>query len=708
MPTLDWRPAWNADYGFATAPTEGPVKDWVRVANGHFYVGAKRFVVFGTASNEAVCAMDDASERMGVPKRVAAHGFNVIRFLGLDSKATPSGIWNNTAFNATTTYDETYMSRMDEMIANYNARGIYVYLGVSNHFGRMRRIALKPPNIQSLSSAYEDCGMQWSDEWIECFKPYVVNLLERTNTITGVKYKNNPGIMCWEFFNENGMADVMLRSAGWFDDIVNNVGGAGYWLTELNAKLAAWVALDTSNRTMPSATWPLYATWSGWSDADRAKLVDFARYCEVNRATELKAWLKGYNSNLLFCYGETNYSDSQVAAVSDVAGFHAYAREVSGDANSPVSSPYVMRSSVLKNSNGWEWAVPTAMRHPSVPFILNEFGNYGLTPWDFETPPLQAVVNCLQDADGICNFVEGQDLFQSSVVGIGALSHQMAGWPSRKLSLLAAAPIFKHRFIAPLTGSTSYVLDPAGISLQVVANPVTAQRVAAQTGFRYNTTSDGSEWSFLAKQLSTSFGTPEMATSDKTIKDANITAGITITVANGSILWRGIAAANPVVRLNFPAVQGFIGTVVDADGPAGTMAITGAGGYKGLCLIRSNGDYPLYTGDALLFVHQHSYPTGVSTSVPGGAWDGSTEGVTINSAGTEANTRIVVPAAFTITLTSGRDLNVMGVTSAGALVDMVPTWNSGAGTVSFATSTSYPVYHISPKVTARKRSVARR
>lgn len=827
---LDWRPAWNTTYGFA-GHKHAAVSDWVRLRDGHLYLGDERFVIFGAATNQHVCAMDDASERTGVPARVAARGHNVVRFLGLDTKETPDGVWkdtnvgdltaiasgtdratttavslnalrknlgsdgfervyrcvvagttgagagptgvtagqvdgtvtwdfeqnsNGSAYRAATTatnttavtlntikankvngytrlyrcttagntasgtegpsgtssgitdgtvvwaYEqnafgerdpaETFEERMDEMIANYNALGVRIWMCAGGHYAQCRMGAGLPSSIEPFDDAHWDNSMMWSDEWLDLYKAYFLSIMTRVNTITNVRYIDNPGILVWEFFNENGMGDGFSR--GWFDGIVNNVDGAGYWLTELNAKLAAWVAEDSAARTMPISTFPTYAVWDAWVDADKAKLIEFISDTEVARATELKAWLKSYNPNALFCYSETNYSDIRVAQISDITSMHSYAAEASGDT---ISGPnYTTRGSVMRSLNGSNWASYTPMRSPVAAHCISELGNYGLNRWDYENAILEAVVCCLQDSDGFITFIEGQGGTQSSIVGIQTLTHVMPGWPTRWLSAMLAGPIVKHRMIAPIPDTLDFVLDPANISGLVVANGFTTQ-----TAYRYlaGNISNGTEWQWLARRISQAVGTPQNVSTYTTLKDAGVATGVTVTVANGTVFWRGAADTTPVCRVNVPAAQGWCGTV--ADGTVGTVTISGVADTPGVCFIRSDGDWPLYSGSAKLFVHMHSY-------INATGFAGTADGEAVTSFGTEANTRVVMPGSYSITLASGRDLTISGVTATGTLVAISTTWNSGAGTVQFNTSTSYPLYLVEPKTETRKRSIPRK
>lgn len=749
MATLDWRPAWNADFGFATPPA-APAVDWVYLQNGHLMRRGQRFRVFGSNAVETACGLDDASERTGVPLRVAANGCNVIRYVGFNNKfwdgtnslacwkhlpwqagtsvatndhcsyggnlykntsgsltgstppthtvgsASDGGVtWSYQGAAPASYYDETYLARMDEMIANYNARGVYVWMGF-DHGDKARRAAGLAYNTKPVDSSNRDHGMMWSATWMAAYRDHIAAIFLRTNTVTGVRYCDNPGIMCWQLFNENGMAQSFISNH--LDDLITPYDStSGSWKAELDATLAAWAA--TKGWTVP-VSWggfPTKATWTASGNTDRDKLTDFMSDTEYAVAESLRTWMRSYNPNILTCYTEHNYSDPRAHVAADISSIHNY----SGPSAANTTS-YATRSSVLADSNGSPWGVFSTLRHPSRARVITEVGNFGLNRWDWEDPILQAIVGSLQDWDGQCVFGEGQNRFQSSTVGIqDTNSHLTAVWPSRRLAYLCAAPMVRYDFIGSLSSSTNFVLDP-----DLVAAKGRIEGVAAPGGWYYTGKTDGSEWEFLGRKLTCSFGTPQVVTNYTGIKDANITAGITITTSKGTVTWKGNGAAAPLVTVNVPSACGWTGTV--DNGTVGSLNLSGIGAaFPGLVFLRSQGDYPLYSGAMLLFVHQHSKTTDVQqTSAPAGNWDDTVDGATIGTDwGTEANTRIVVPTAFTLKMTSPVDLDVFGVAANGALTSMTPAY--AAGVVTITTSTSYPLYLVVPKQPA-SRAKARR
>ena len=782
MALTDWRPAWNADFGFATAPTMPPVSQWIRQdSNGNFTLNGKRWMCCGVQTLQTTAALSTPTLRDGISKRSAAKGGTAVRIVGIDTRQTPAGLWadqggdiddptdsgwrqvstayalnalknNKTAgisrvYRATTggttgvgtgpsgtdsgiadgtvvwayerntfsLMDATYLTYLDEAIANWNSRGIYVWFTPLAHYGQARMGAGLPSNVRGDDDAYWDNGMMWSSTWMTIAKAYLTTICTRVNTVTNVRYIDNPGIFVWEAFNENGIADSFKTAH--YDDILNDYDSGAYWAPELQAKFADWWATSPSSPGGLMPAWsvggtrgfPLYATWSGWgTPAEKQAMVNCINDWEYDAAVEMKAFFRALNPNILYSYTTSSYIGQKANEVSDVATFHAYAKV------NPVTTslPYNTRESILDNNNAWEWTKSATLRRPGQALVLNEFGAYGLTLFDPELEPLGAVFLSLQGADGWFTFFEGQNQVASSIVGIqGAALTLIAGWPSRKLGGLLGHLILRGMHVAPHSTTKTYTVDPANIASLTVLNH--AVYMWFQSGWTINN-GGSNQWAHLTSKLYTEIGTPQSTAPITSITNVTVTAGQTVTVSNGTLYMRGRDAVLPTARLNFKGVQGWITNVEDgaptASGSASngsTLVIAGSGGFTGTCCIVSMGEYPLYSGDMLMFIHQHSYPTDVHETTTPGTWDGSTQTVNIDTAGTEALTRIKIPASFSVTLTSGRDMTVHGVTATGTLVDMTPTWDSGAGTIQFNTSASYPLYLVKPKTGTGARSLGR-
>lgn len=748
MAVVDWVPAWNSDLGSAKPRQRPAVTEWVYVKDGHLYLGREPFPQFQTNVLEALCGADDADERTGMPLRLAANGHTSARLVGFENKfydgtnsqgvfygipwqegvsvqsgqrctnagnlysrttgsttgSTPpthtagsvsdGGVtWAYVGAAPANLYDETFLSRMDQVINNLNARGVYVWLTFAN-LKSMRLVAGLPNNTTS------DVGMMWSDEWMTAYRAFLDDLLTRVNTVTNIRWCDNPGIMVWAPFNENGMAHAFFGS--YLDAIVNQTGFSGYWKTELDAKLTTWWTANVGGLVPawgPSSTraFPTRAAWDAWGDLpERYALINFIAETETNCATALKAFLRGYNPNILFCYNTSNYCDMRANAVSDVTEMHVY----SGPLGAAVhSTAYAARTSILKSdNNGFPMSYAYAMRFTTIPHLITERGDYGLNNWDWEVPLMEAIFHCMQDLDGFALFSEGQTRWQNLITGIQS-THLNPCWPTRRIAARLASMIIRHKLIGKLPNSLTYTIDPADVPAKIVTDNEAAWAI---NGYRYNST-NGGEWAWLSKRIYHANGSPTVTTSDTSRNDAAVTAGFTITLEGGDTVYiEGNATSAPKLDVNGRGVCGWMATLPTA-GTLGPMTIDrgAAAAEPCLCLLVSDGSHDLMSGDMLLAVTKRSGFVGGDPLHNWTGVDGDTH-TPVESPpgtynwGTEADTRINTPAAFDIDLTAPCDMYVMPVNQDGTFgAALVTTY--AAGVCSFTTDVNYPLYKLSPK-----------
>ncbi len=90
------------------------------------------------------------------------------------------------------------LEKLDYVVAKAKAEGVRLILPLTNNwsdFGGMDQYVAWAGGTHH-SDFYTDATIrQWFKDWIS-------HVLERTNTITGVKYKDDPTIMAWELANE--------------------------------------------------------------------------------------------------------------------------------------------------------------------------------------------------------------------------------------------------------------------------------------------------------------------------------------------------------------------------------------------------------------------------------------------------------------------------------------------------------------------------
>lgn len=157
--------------------------------------------------------------------KMAALGLSVVRGIGFNDGAgdpaaiqTAPGVFNEAAFVA-----------LDRAVAAAKARDIRLILYLTNYWtaygGVLRYVAWLTNGVPSES----DKARFFTDETLKgWYKNYVAALLERTNTATGIKYKDEPAVLAWELGNElrnPGGRDALLAWSAEMAAFIKQIDG---------------------------------------------------------------------------------------------------------------------------------------------------------------------------------------------------------------------------------------------------------------------------------------------------------------------------------------------------------------------------------------------------------------------------------------------------------------------------------------------------
>ncbi|MEN3358905.1 MAG: mannan endo,4-beta-mannosidase, partial [Mycobacteriales bacterium] len=140
------------------------------------------------------------------PNSASACGFGTAHWMERWSNAANGGaggvIYNDTAPGG--------LVQLDQMIASASAHGIKLILPFVNNwrdFGGMDQYVTWY-GLQFHDQFYTDARVK------QDYKNWITHLLNRTNTITGVVYKNDPTIFAWELANEPRCINASLPTSG--------------------------------------------------------------------------------------------------------------------------------------------------------------------------------------------------------------------------------------------------------------------------------------------------------------------------------------------------------------------------------------------------------------------------------------------------------------------------------------------------------------
>lgn len=132
-----------------------------------------------------------------IAPKIAAHlaknGVNVVRLHHMDSGGKESLI----ADNATTALNAANLARLDKLIAELIAHGVFVNLNL--HVSR--EYPGTPKEAPRMSKGLD----YFHPPFIEMFRSYARQLLEHVNPHTGRAYKDEPGVAVIEMNNENSI-----------------------------------------------------------------------------------------------------------------------------------------------------------------------------------------------------------------------------------------------------------------------------------------------------------------------------------------------------------------------------------------------------------------------------------------------------------------------------------------------------------------------
>jgi uncharacterized protein (TIGR03437 family) len=215
----DVNEAYRVDYvRWADLPPPIRSGEFVTSAGGKLMIGSREFRFAGANTyylQPEIAYNNVAGAREALDKMLAL-GMTVARTIGFNDHpyknedARCGGLTSEIGGNDPATiqlrpgvFCEPNLVALDQAIAEARARNIRLIVYLTNNFtayGGIRRYAQwrlgAAPNDEQVGMFYTDATIRG---W---FKNYISTLLNRTNTVTGVKYKDDPTILAWELGNE--------------------------------------------------------------------------------------------------------------------------------------------------------------------------------------------------------------------------------------------------------------------------------------------------------------------------------------------------------------------------------------------------------------------------------------------------------------------------------------------------------------------------
>ncbi|MFX1411729.1 MAG: hypothetical protein ACFFA6_15365 [Promethearchaeota archaeon] len=244
------------------------------------FVGANAEYLFAVPGTVVEQVLDEA-QRMGI---------TVLRVWGMgegcESETTNCATWSRRFQPTRGQYNEATLEHFDRIVAMANERGIRLIVVLVNNwheYGGMPQyvewLASEypgeiPPGVEPGTDAFHDL-FYTNPHTRQWYRDYVTHLINRTNSITGIKYSEDPTIFSWELANEpRAKWDVTGKTVHqWIVQMSsfvealdpNHMIGTGeegwYVMTKDDADARSQLPDGTSWQELPNNYWQYGVNW---------------------------------------------------------------------------------------------------------------------------------------------------------------------------------------------------------------------------------------------------------------------------------------------------------------------------------------------------------------------------------------------------------------------------------------------------------------
>jgi hypothetical protein len=191
-------------------------QDIVHAENGQFVLNGKPFRFVG--GNIEYLFSEHSSTVKEMLGQAASLGASVVRTWGFsegceDPTLSNCAIWSSRFQPMRGQWNETAFKHFDQVVAMAAERGLRLIVPLANNWneygGRPQYITWLeqeypgdiPPGIISNTHTYND--LFYTNAHVkQWYKDYVTQFISRTNSITGIRYGEDPTIFAWELINE--------------------------------------------------------------------------------------------------------------------------------------------------------------------------------------------------------------------------------------------------------------------------------------------------------------------------------------------------------------------------------------------------------------------------------------------------------------------------------------------------------------------------
>ncbi len=210
------------------APASGPARPFIRVVGTRFLEGEKPFYFVGANLN----VMHEPHARAKAAQTVAAaarDGLQVVRLwaLGEGLPDAPAWLREHYLFRAGPRgWQEDAFRHLDRVLAEAGRRGLRVMVTLSNSwadYGGIPMYLRWAGHVDVESYGYSD--RFFSDPRCKAwFLDHLRRVVGRVNSVTGVRYRDDPTILAWELQNEmNGTPEAAPARERWVQEMASAI-----------------------------------------------------------------------------------------------------------------------------------------------------------------------------------------------------------------------------------------------------------------------------------------------------------------------------------------------------------------------------------------------------------------------------------------------------------------------------------------------------
>lgn len=242
----------------------GPAQHLDRLPSGSMVLNA--YFLQEEATRDVRRGLPESPVLEEVLAKAAALGVRAVRTNGHNDAASKVG--DSAIQVAPLQYDEAALVGLDRVLARARVHGVRLVLTLGNYwdaYGGARQYvewAGLPGPVEGDPRFFTEPSV------VAHYKAHVARMLERVNTVDGIRYGDHPAVLAWELLNEprgRGLDRQGVKMRAWIDDVAREVkahapghlvgtGEEGFEPSPEGYDAAFWAAVGTTMLRTPGSS----------------------------------------------------------------------------------------------------------------------------------------------------------------------------------------------------------------------------------------------------------------------------------------------------------------------------------------------------------------------------------------------------------------------------------------------------------------------